>query len=213
MVLNIDETGNEPEIEQRRAKIADAFARGITSQRRLAGMLDVSVGTINRDLKILKAQWREEALEDVREVLGQQLIQIRAAQQDAWQAWEKSRGTRVKTVTGKNTDGKEWSRTEVTHEPGDARHLEVFLKCVAEQRKMYGLDLPENIQSVLATIRQESSPEENAIIARMIRLEHLNDPDYLDYLRKLARERSYPSVDGTVVEPSQGINGTSPGAL
>ena len=63
MALNSSKRDN---IAKRREEIARYRLRGWT-QRQIAEILCVSIGTVNRDLKILNEEWKEAALIDVTE--------------------------------------------------------------------------------------------------------------------------------------------------
>jgi hypothetical protein len=67
----------------RREKVAKLRLRGL-SQAAIADALNVSVGTINRDLKILLAQWREAAQVSIADHLAQQVAELREVRRVAW---------------------------------------------------------------------------------------------------------------------------------
>lgn len=78
-------------IIRRRENIARLRLRGL-SQREIVVMLaklpedpmTISVATVNRDLKILRAEWRANAAEAIEERKGRQLAEIDEAKRRAW---------------------------------------------------------------------------------------------------------------------------------
>src|SRR5690349_15010846 len=70
-------------IEWRRDRVADGLRYG-HSQRTLAAQLQVSVATINHDVKVLSERWRAAAGVDIAEHRAKQLAEIYTLKQAAW---------------------------------------------------------------------------------------------------------------------------------
>jgi hypothetical protein len=54
------------------------------TQREIAAYLGVSLGTVNRDIQVLNAHWREQASLDTQTLRAQQLAEIHQVKQYAW---------------------------------------------------------------------------------------------------------------------------------
>lgn len=70
--------------EKRRAELAVFVAAGGYTQRDLARMLRVSVGTINRDLKILRKRWRKTYLTNIDRVMTDDMHRVAEALSGLW---------------------------------------------------------------------------------------------------------------------------------
>lgn len=71
------------ERDARRRRVAELYLAGIT-QREIAKELDVSVGTINADIKAIQKQWRSEASAKVDSLMLQDLKRIDTAISSIW---------------------------------------------------------------------------------------------------------------------------------
>lgn len=72
-------------MEWRRQQVADRLRAG-TSQRAIAGQLGVSVATINHDVRILNARWREAANVDTAAHRARQLADIERIKAALWRS-------------------------------------------------------------------------------------------------------------------------------
>ncbi len=70
--------------EKRRAELAVYVASGGYTQRDLARMLHVGVGTVNRDLKILRKRWRKTYLTNTDAVMTEDLHRVSEAVAGIW---------------------------------------------------------------------------------------------------------------------------------
>lgn len=74
-------------IEFRRTRVAEQRIFGRT-QREIAGMVGVSLGTVNRDLKIIDARWRAESTRTVADHASRQLAEIARIKKFCWLNWD-----------------------------------------------------------------------------------------------------------------------------
>lgn len=80
-------TSQKEAIEFRRTRIAEHRIFGRT-QREIAGMVGVSLGTVNRDLKIIEARWRAESTRTVADHAASQLAEIARIKKFCWMSWD-----------------------------------------------------------------------------------------------------------------------------
>lgn len=76
----------EIERDARRAKVAKLLLGGVTNQADIAAQLDVDQSTISRDIKVIEAEWRERAAEDIAKAKGKDLARAERLIQALWPA-------------------------------------------------------------------------------------------------------------------------------
>lgn len=81
MALN---SSKRERISSRRERVAKRRIQFSESQRELAAYFNVSVATINNDLKVLDAEWRRKAAQDTETLRAQQLAEIDQVKRIAW---------------------------------------------------------------------------------------------------------------------------------
>lgn len=179
-------------IAKRRQRVADLYIQGWT-QMAIAAELGIAQATVSMDLKRVQQAWRESSIRDfdlAREVELQKLIRI---EREAWAAWERSQKpaqeARVKEGNATKT---------VKTRSGDARFLEIVLRCIVGRRELLALDLMENAAHGMARL--------NTMDVRTMREELLHQDEFLDYCRTNAIDvESHPiNEDGL---PKFGLNG------
>ena len=116
-------------ILERRKNVARRYLRG-EPQHEIARSFEVDAGTISRDLKALREEWKASALADTTEFKALQLAKLDEVERNAWLAWTKSQenaeALKVRS-RGKKVDGTE----KVTKgQAGDPRFLAIVLECV-----------------------------------------------------------------------------------
>jgi len=88
-------TSKQEQLDQRRRVVAALRLRGLTQREIVAalperGILNPNTGKpytlpqINRDLKVLRDEWREAAAADMADLKAQQLAELREARRRAW---------------------------------------------------------------------------------------------------------------------------------
>lgn len=87
------------------------------------------------------------------------------------------------------------ARKTVKNQHGDPRFLEQVQKCVAQRRALLGLDAPTLVAPVTPSGDPLKLAPDTVVVVQQLRIEMLNQRDYLDYLRSTA-------VENEVVEPS-----------
>lgn len=148
-------------LESRRCTIAELYLKGIKRQRELAEQVKVDQKTISRDLAVIRQRWRESAVQDWNEAVGEELDRLSQIEREAWEAWQKSRQaketTTDETITdqdGEVTTGADGTPIAYTTETtkhtlkvedlyGDPRFLLIIQNCVKERCKILGLYAPE----------------------------------------------------------------------
>lgn len=164
--------------EERRTKVAELYVQ-CYSQRKIAATLGIALCTVNHDLKVIREEWKQERVDDFehrRELESRKIVMMA---NEAWQAWEKSKGvvttTKAKRVTGRTTDPDnplpDLTTAEKTEreQHGDPRYWDAFFRCVERMCALWGLDAPKRTEI--------SGPEGGPItLATMLKLVAENPP-------------------------------------
>jgi len=128
-------------ILDRRKNVATRYLRGQT-QWEIARAFEVTQQTISLDLKAIQAEWLAQAALDRGEWTARELAKIDQVELSAWMAWAKSQENaeilRAK-MRGEQSETEKISKGQA----GDARFLEIVLKCVERRCKILGLDAPK----------------------------------------------------------------------
>lgn len=111
-------------LQERREQVAALALVGAT-QRQIAERLGVSVGTINRDLTVVKDDWRNQAQSHIMELVGREAASLDRLERDLWRDFVSTDdiGERVK-VAG------------------------AILRAKDRRAKLFGLDAPDRIELV-----------------------------------------------------------------
>ena len=125
-------------ILERRKNAAARYLRGQT-QWEIARAFEVDQKTVSNDLKAIQAEWLAEAVLDRGEWTARELARLDEIERSAWAAWSKSQDNAQIIRTKTRGDSGE-TETTIKGQAGDARFLEIVLKCVAKRCQLLGLD-------------------------------------------------------------------------
>lgn len=133
---------------ERRLEVARLYFRGGLSQRKIAKRFKITQQQISLDLAAVRDHWRKAMGEEFDALKVEQLLKLDMLEAEAMRGWRRSlrnaERTRAK-VSG--ASGEERSEREKTEEgqSGDARFLTEARNCIADRRKMLGMDAPAKI--------------------------------------------------------------------
>jgi len=130
-------------IVQRRQKVADLFLQG-WGQEAIGRELGISQPQVAGDLKKVSESWRQSAIRDFDAARDQELARLQRLEREAWSAWERSQQPSQTAVVDGQVGAQRAKRT-VKHQHGDARFLDVVLRCIEARRQLLGLDAPAKI--------------------------------------------------------------------
>lgn len=116
-----------------------------------------SLGTIQKDIKSLLEEWRENRIEDMDDALQLELERIDETCRELWEQWEKSKTDYTKTArkqkgspTRDNQTGQTSIKTYQTERTetevirlGDPSYIAEIRQQLSERRKLLGLYAPE----------------------------------------------------------------------
>jgi hypothetical protein len=89
-------------LQQRRKQVAEMYLRGQT-QWQIAHQMGVNQAQISRDLKVIRREWLNSAVQDFDARKAQELAKIDAVEAEAWTAWKRSQ--EPSEVVKASTDG------------------------------------------------------------------------------------------------------------
>jgi len=147
---------HEFEIEKRRTLVEQFYLKG-ASQREIVhrirrldfdGLRHVSQQTVCRDILAIREEWKEQRILDFDFEQERNLRGYDQLADEAWRAWEVSKGVRkvstrevVKDAAGKPSKEKTTNREEPL--PGDSRFLDVVRDCLKGREAVLGLHAPK----------------------------------------------------------------------
>lgn len=102
-------------IDQRRLEVVRLYTVEKKTQQEIAALLNVSVGTVNSDIKAMRGSWRASSQEQVDEYIQTQMDKL-----------DELYGYLMPKII-----------------EGSARHVEVAVQILTRQAKLMGLDAPE----------------------------------------------------------------------
>jgi hypothetical protein len=109
-----------------------------------------------REMGVIIQRWKDSAFSGIDELRRVEIEKISRVEREAWDAWESSKqvniyksSTRRETEVGKDENGKDIvnagsavktvaSRTQ----SGDARFLDIVMRCIEKRTSLLGLDTP-----------------------------------------------------------------------
>lgn len=146
--------------EQRLEIVAPLWRKNYTYReiqaevRKRLGLDTYALCTVKHDVDTLLQEWQENRLEDTDKKVTSELARIDLVIREAWDMWEKSKVDYEKkkgrqhgkpifdeegTQTGVKTSWQELYNEEF-RACGDARYLDIIIRCIERRCKLLGLD-------------------------------------------------------------------------
>ena len=128
-------------------RIASLYLQQWT-QAEIAREVGLSQGMISNDLKLIQKRWREETAFNLDEAKSMELARLDTLEREYWAAWERSKSERAKKrqeTDGKAKDGKPNVKKlsiQMEQRDGNPAFLDGVRNCIADRRKLLGLDAP-----------------------------------------------------------------------
>lgn len=149
------------ELAKHRLLIAELYLKGYTMMALKEVMADehnveLSIGTIHSDLKVLQKEWHERSIESIDKIKARELAKIDKVEIEFWQGWERSK-KEFKAISSKEKaiklkgkkepiDAEEIERTKKVEERvGDSKFLFGVLKCIEERCQILGIQEVGNV--------------------------------------------------------------------
>jgi hypothetical protein len=134
----------EDEILRHQTRIADLYLAG-RSQQQIGEELGLSQQTVSRELATIRWWWGASAARDVAAAQALELDRLDRLEPEAWDAWERSKGSLVTTESGTENAAagtgaggrsaarrvtRAWTRTRKADRDGDPRYLAEVARCI-----------------------------------------------------------------------------------
>jgi len=102
---------------------------------------------ISADVAKLRKMWNAEAVAIRTEAVADELMRLKALENEAWTAWEKSKQDKT-TKTAEQAKVKSGKRQRITIESqnADSAPLRVILEIIKQRRQLLGLDAPKEMR-------------------------------------------------------------------
>ncbi len=127
-------------------KVGELYCRGL-SQKEIAKELGIHVTTVCKAMKIAIEQWKGKLEETAEEIKAIQLAKIDAVEEEAWQAWERSKKNAIERKRKVIVDDEGKETVERLHgenkRDGDPRWLDLITKQIALRLKVLGILEPK----------------------------------------------------------------------
>ena len=126
----IEKTPRKDEIIIRREAIAAMRARGLTLRqirenlKNLDPPIEVSHGTISRDVQIIRAEWKQKATESIDEWIARELADLDELEKQAWREKRYDLVLKIKDRRAKLLGLDKPMRTEITGADGGKVQIE-----------------------------------------------------------------------------------------
>ena len=137
---------------QLRPKVVKLYLEGLT-QRQIGKEVGLTQSSISKLIQASLRNWQESELANVEQYVRDELERLAIIEARAWEGWERSCEDAVRVTTKaievepKDKEAAKIPGVERTTtregQAGDARFLEVALKCVAKRCALLGLDAPK----------------------------------------------------------------------
>ena len=172
------------DVMKRRETAAAYYLQGYP-QYWIAQKLKMSPQQISVDLKIVRNQWMDRAVESIDKRKSEELAKLDRVELEAWQAWDRSQRQRTEKMEKDIQGGRDGSRTENSTRKikyiGDPRFLEVVERCIERRCKIIGIDAPQKIDAhltgSLSIAEQEIESMDDAALRAFIEQEEARQRD------------------------------------
>ena len=136
-------------------RISSLYLRG-WRQVDIAAEVGVAQSQIAYDLKTIQSRWRKQTAINLDEAKNKELARIDTLEREYWDAWERSKGERVKGRQKQSeTGGKkkvEWATVEKEQLIGNPAYLSGVEKCIEMRCKLLGIYAPTKVDAVTKNI-------------------------------------------------------------
>ena len=151
--------GETATIMERRARVMAMYRRGRT-MRAIKDELGCSLGTVHHDIHTVLEGYKRLARRNADEHLADALQRLSSREADIEAEWEKSKGEKVETYTGRRSKGKssgkdksdggdtDEARVRKTQRYGDPRLAALLMNCWDRRCRLLGLLKAEDMQAI-----------------------------------------------------------------
>ena len=170
--------GHEPRarIQAREQRVLDRSVAGV-SQRQIAQEEGITQSAVSKILRRVEARVLEELMARVEQQKVRQSLSLEHVYRQSLAAWEASkadatRRVQTKTQTAAGASSGTVAQLVVENRHGDPRFLEIARKALADQRRVWGLDAPQQLD-VRATRGRFEAMSDAALAAELARQRQL----------------------------------------
>lgn len=168
---------NSLERERDLEAVKNLYLRGMY-QADIARQLGVTQQQVSYDLKIIQTRWAEKTAIDFDLEKQKELSRIDTVEREYWEAWERSKGEKVKArqeTNGRDKSGKPMVSKAVSEKEqmiGNPQFLQGVQWCITERCKLLGLVAPAKLD---ANVNSKATLENRGEVKLIV--EYVDDPD------------------------------------
>lgn len=163
---------DDANVYARRLGVSKMLARGMNYSD-IAEKTELTYAVVSTDARKIIEYWYEEIRENASHYVAYEMQVLSRVQTEAWDAWEKSKDDITTQEVSSGERGKT-QKVQKKSSSGDARFLQIVMKCSEDRRKLLGLDQPERIR-MLHEVTHENEFEAMTEAQRKERLADLMD--------------------------------------
>jgi predicted transcriptional regulator len=170
--------GHEPRVRIRTRELrAIELAVLGWSQHQIATDLGISQAAVSKLLKRVEERILRELVDTIERHKARQTLRLEHHYAEAMRAWEESKADTTrkrqrKTQPGSGGAAATVAEVVVENQHGDPRYLEVARKALADVRKVWGLDAPQQVdlraQNPYASMTEEALRDELTRLGRLL---------------------------------------------
>lgn len=134
-----------------RAKIADMFLksyshRQITEQLNAQNPYSLSAQQILRDIHVIISDWKTSTSALIDERMEQDLMKLEKIENEAWEAWDRSRGKKI-TKTATESDGVKTKQIKEEQLIGEPKFLDLIRQVLQDRANLLGYMAPKKVDT------------------------------------------------------------------
>lgn len=133
-------------------RISELYLRG-WRQVDIAAEIGISQGMVSQDLKLIQKRWRKQTAINLDEAKNKELARIDTLEREYWDAWERSKGERVRArqnlVANKTVRSATVEKEQLIGNPAFLAGVE---KCIEMRCKLLGIYAPTKVDAVTKNI-------------------------------------------------------------
>ena len=130
---------------KRRTTVSEMYLAGRT-QYQISLVVNVTPQQVSQDLKRVREHWRSSTLQNFEQKVDIEIAKADQVEQEAWIAYENSRGKHVTVLNRAGEHGAE-TITKTEYLTGDPSYLSTILRCIDIRCKILGLLAPTKVKT------------------------------------------------------------------
>lgn len=116
------------------------------TQRQVGEEFGIVQQQVSNSLKTTRQLWRDSEIRDWNEYVQIQLDTLNLLEEEAFQAWQKSKQDAESLTIEEDEHGDIKTKVTTKGKDPNAKYLDVIIKCIAKRSELLGLDAPTKVE-------------------------------------------------------------------